>query len=243
MAIKTSGPITIQDLVNEFGGTAPHSLNEYYRGGGLVPEAPINSNVPASGAISLQNFYGATNQILITYEIIGGGGGGGSGADDRNPLAGTFAPAGTSSSIKQGTTVLVSAAGGPGGENHGGAGAGGGGPGEDTVYGDGGRGNGRNNTGGSAPATSYGAGGGGGGGDRGSLFDRSGAEGLGGRAGTRRTGTLSIVPGTQLTITIGAKGAGSTSYNYGGGAGANGYCKITNAGVETEFTSSGTYTV
>lgn len=48
-------------LQTEFGGTNPISLNEYYRGGGLVPDIPANSAVPTSGAISLSNFYGATN--------------------------------------------------------------------------------------------------------------------------------------------------------------------------------------
>ncbi|MBB5271545.1 hypothetical protein [Quisquiliibacterium transsilvanicum] len=36
-------------------------MSEYYRGGGLVPTN--NSNVPATGAISFGNFYGAANQF------------------------------------------------------------------------------------------------------------------------------------------------------------------------------------
>lgn len=60
MALQNSGPISILDLVTEFGGSAPHSLNEYYRGGGLVPDIPANNNVPTSGTIGLSNFYGAT---------------------------------------------------------------------------------------------------------------------------------------------------------------------------------------
>lgn len=243
MAVKTSGPLSIQDIVNEFGGTAPHRLNEYYRGGGLVPDSPVNNNIPTSGAISLENFYGSTNVLLVNYEIIGGGGGGGSGADDREPLRGTFAPDGSASSISLGSTVLVTASGGRGGENHGGPRPGDGLPGESTAYGPGGTGGSLRSTGGSAPSTSYGAGGGGGGGDTGSYSDRSGAAGVGGSAGQRVTGTLDIVPGTVLTINIGTRGAGSTRYDYGGGAGANGYCKITVLGVSTEFTSSGTYTV
>ena len=66
MASQTSGPISIQDIVDEFGGTAPHSLSEYYRNGGLVPGN--NTNVPESGAISLQDFYGATNASVITLD-------------------------------------------------------------------------------------------------------------------------------------------------------------------------------
>jgi hypothetical protein len=61
MAIKSSGAISIQDIVNEFGGAAPHSLNEYYRGGTRVPSSNYSQTIPTSGAISLQNFYGTIN--------------------------------------------------------------------------------------------------------------------------------------------------------------------------------------
>lgn len=54
MALQTSGQITINDIVGEFGGTAPHGLNEYYG---------ADSGVPTSGQISLSNFYGATNFV------------------------------------------------------------------------------------------------------------------------------------------------------------------------------------
>lgn len=243
MAVKTSGPLSIQDIVNEFGGTAPHSLSEYYRGGGLVPESPVNSNVPTSGEISLEDFYGSTNVLAVTYEIIGGGGGGGSGAEDRAPAAGTFAPSGSSSSISIASTgdVLVTSVGGRGGENHGGGDNGGGKPGEASFYGPGGAATSRNSSGNPAPATSYGAGGGGGGGDGPSWNDRSGQCGEGGRASVRQVGTLDIVPGTALTVRIGAKGAGSTRASYTGAAGAGGYAKLTVLGVETEFTTPGTY--
>lgn len=64
MACPSSGTITIQDIVDEFGGSAPHSLSEYYRDGGEVPSN--NTNVPTSGTISLSNFYDAVNEIIIT---------------------------------------------------------------------------------------------------------------------------------------------------------------------------------
>lgn len=64
MACPSSGQIKIQDIVDEFGGSAPHSLSEYYRDGGEVPGN--NTNVPTSGAISLSNFYDAVNEIQIT---------------------------------------------------------------------------------------------------------------------------------------------------------------------------------
>ena len=65
MACPASGTISIQSLVDEFGGTAPHSMSEYYRNGGEVPGN--NTNVPTSGTISLSNFYSAVNEIQQTY--------------------------------------------------------------------------------------------------------------------------------------------------------------------------------
>ena len=60
MAVTSSAPISITDLVTEFGGSAPHSLTEYYRGGSLVPNTTANNSVPTSGAISLTDFFGAS---------------------------------------------------------------------------------------------------------------------------------------------------------------------------------------
>lgn len=64
MAIKLSGPISLLDIQNEFGGSAPISINEYYRNGGLVTNN--NSNVPLTGAISFNNFYGGTSLFVYT---------------------------------------------------------------------------------------------------------------------------------------------------------------------------------
>tara|TARA_B100000123_G_scaffold180343_1_gene134187 strand:+ start:4661 stop:5572 length:912 start_codon:yes stop_codon:yes gene_type:complete len=63
MAIQSSGAISIQDIVDEFGGSTPHSLSEYYRGGSEV--GSNNTNVPTSGEISLSDFYGAIDEIVI----------------------------------------------------------------------------------------------------------------------------------------------------------------------------------
>ena len=65
MACPASGKITIQDLVDEFGGSAPHKITEYYRNGSLVPGN--NTSVPESGQISLTQFYSAVNEILHTH--------------------------------------------------------------------------------------------------------------------------------------------------------------------------------
>lgn len=64
MALQPSGTITIQDIVDEFGGTAPHSLSEYYRNGAYVGSS--NTGVPTSGTISLSDFYGASAATVVT---------------------------------------------------------------------------------------------------------------------------------------------------------------------------------
>ena len=64
MAIKSSGSLSMTEIVNEFGGSVPHSLSEYYRNGGRVPAN--NTSVPTSGTISIGNFYGAVNEIQYT---------------------------------------------------------------------------------------------------------------------------------------------------------------------------------
>ena len=65
MACPSSGTISIQSVVDEFGGSTPHNMSEYYRNGGEVPGN--NTNVPTSGTISLQNFYSAVNEIQQIY--------------------------------------------------------------------------------------------------------------------------------------------------------------------------------
>lgn len=68
MAIKTSGSLSFVDIRNEFGGPVPASLGSYYRGGSLVPNGPAeNNNIPTSGAISLSQFYGASNVFNATF--------------------------------------------------------------------------------------------------------------------------------------------------------------------------------
>ena len=64
MALQSSGTITIQDIADEFGGIAPHSLSEYYRNGIYVGSS--NTGVPTSGTISLSDFYGASAATVVT---------------------------------------------------------------------------------------------------------------------------------------------------------------------------------
>jgi len=56
-------------IATEFGGTVPHSLNEYYRGGALVPNSPNNAAIPTSGQIAMGNFYGSSNRPTIALSI------------------------------------------------------------------------------------------------------------------------------------------------------------------------------
>ena len=62
MALPSSGPISLWQIAQEFGGTAPHSLSEYY---GMA------AGVPAAGAISLAHFYGKSNSGEQTFTSNG----------------------------------------------------------------------------------------------------------------------------------------------------------------------------
>lgn len=242
MAVKTSGPISVQDLVDEFGGSVPHSFNEYYRGGGLVPATPNsgrNNNVPTTGEIQLTDFYSSSKTVVVTYDIIGAGGAGGRGFADGNGSG--RSPSGGSSSI---STFGVTAAGGLGGTN-GQTGSTNGQAGQASVYGAGGPGrskttdNNGNFPGYDAPAGSYGAGGGGGPGDAGNTYDSSGEGGGGGLAGTRLTGTRTVDYGSTVSFVVGIGGVSLPSTGRPGGTGANGLVKISYDGINRTFTSSG----
>ena len=50
MALQSSGTISLNDIA-ELSGSTPHSLSEYYRGGGNVPNSTANNNIPTSGQI------------------------------------------------------------------------------------------------------------------------------------------------------------------------------------------------
>jgi hypothetical protein len=60
MTTPASGEISIQDIVDEFGGTAPHAMSEYYGVG----------NVPASGELKMSDFYGQSNIIPSPVGLI-----------------------------------------------------------------------------------------------------------------------------------------------------------------------------
>jgi len=240
MALPAAGnPLSLSQIEGEFGGSGVKSLSEYYS---------AHSSVPSVGnPLSISDFYGLSDVVTFTYEVIGGGGGGGHGFDGG--ANGTAAPNGTNTAIFKPFyfTVGVSngAQGGRSGYFH---------PGTDTTdkdgdasfYGAGGT-RGTNTDpgyGANAPSSSYGAGGGGGGGDlSNNKFDSTGYTGEGGGAATRVTGSYTVTSGTTLTVTVGSGGAGAFHGSYKGGNGAGGFARITYGGNNYDFASSSTITI
>jgi|TARA_R100001510_G_C7643190_1_gene200711 hypothetical protein len=241
MALPTSGPLSISQIENEFGGSGAKSLSEYYGAASGVPVSP--------NPLSISDFRGKSNVVTFTYELIGGGGGGGFGLESGGNYVTRGTSGGGSSIFIPSVISIASSSGGlggragmyvPGVNEHLRAG-------QSTHYGNGGTAGphlqGAAGRGGDAPSTSYGAGGGGGGGDaRNNRYDNTGAGGEGGEAATRVTGSYTVVSGTTINITIGGGGAGHPAGNPGGN-GAGGFAKITANGTATPFTSSGSITI
>lgn len=71
MALQSNGLISLQDIADEFDGAKPHSLSEYYKNGGRVPDSALNTSVPTSGAISFSNFYSSSKFYSTSMEIQG----------------------------------------------------------------------------------------------------------------------------------------------------------------------------
>ena len=151
MAIPISGTISLTDIQSEFGGSAPLSLNMYYKGGAYVVDTDYAPNVPRSGKISLSDFYGARKTTLTTLSFTGvgdnffilpdtfvgnlivtgmsGAGGGGGGPDSYPGRGGYPGLVITGGNIAANPGDLVNAyvggGGGPGGSGGGGGGGGG----------------------------------------------------------------------------------------------------------------------
>jgi hypothetical protein len=203
MAIVSSGQISLLSLQNEFGGSNPIGINEYYAAAGLVPPGTINgsgANIPTSGQISLSTFYGAQQTpvtLAVRVLLVAGGGGGGprSGDDYGNPNGGAGAGGYVDASfnLPKGTYSF-------------------------NIGGGGGNGNGGNTTG--FGYTAYGGGRGGG------ADDQSGSAGGSGGGGAANGGGGGGA--TQPSVTSGTYGNGTgygnsgTSNGQGGGAGGAG---------------------
>jgi hypothetical protein len=152
MAIPASGTISLTDIQNEFGGSTPIILSNYYKGGPYVLTTDYAPNVPTSGPIRLSDFYGAkrTSLTTVTYTDTGSnylvlpdtfvqgtlnvvlmtGAGGGGGGPDSYPghagYSGTTITGGTiSASPGDVVNAYVGSGGGAGGSGGGGGGGGG----------------------------------------------------------------------------------------------------------------------
>jgi hypothetical protein len=250
MPLPSSGPITIQQIATEFGGTAPHSLNEYYRGGAFVANTPANANIPASGAIALSNFYGASksrvtvNLVISTntqnYDVyVNRGGSYVAGNTDviltinsgvflgatstsvyALVVSSSFNAGDTVTIINNGTILGMGGGGGGGGSRFGGGGGGGGGGNTMQIS----RATRITNNG--VIASGGGGGGGGGGGTSGGKFPTSYTGGGGGGGAGYLSGGGGGPNGGAGSVTGGGAGGGGQtnagSGGAGGGRGANG---------------------
>ena len=65
MGVKTSGSLSLtSDIVGEFGGSAPHSLSEYKRGGSYVPNITYNNSISTTNSdIRFSEYYGTTSYV------------------------------------------------------------------------------------------------------------------------------------------------------------------------------------
>ena len=71
MTIPTSGTVSFANLRDEYGDTNPVSINEFYRGGGLVPDSlPNNGPVPTGGNISLEDMRGSSDEFVAVVDGI-----------------------------------------------------------------------------------------------------------------------------------------------------------------------------
>lgn len=69
MALPSSGPISLLDIQNEFGGTVPISLNEYFRNGSFVKNIPANQTIATANSIDINQFRN-TRLGSPTYTLI-----------------------------------------------------------------------------------------------------------------------------------------------------------------------------
>lgn len=108
MTLQASGTISLNDIQTEFGGASPISLNEYYRGGGLVPNTAQNAAIPTSGAISLSQFYGTSAETSEFIQFTCGQGSGGAtryGFSNAGPVPGYGSYGSRSPTTYQGNTI------------------------------------------------------------------------------------------------------------------------------------------
>lgn len=67
MALPSSGALSFSAIATEFGGTAPHSMSEYYPLVGLGV-----SGLPSSGTFNFSQFHGKSNQVTASVWVTSG---------------------------------------------------------------------------------------------------------------------------------------------------------------------------
>lgn len=207
MALQSSGAISLADIANEFGGSTPHSISEYYGSGGA----------PGSGTISFSDFYGLSNYsgpTSVNMWVVGGGGGGGSATGTGAVGAGGGGSAGqvlitTSGTISSGDTFSLAIGVGRPKDNNG----------LNTTVTHGG--------------TTYTGEGGGRGGASSNGFGHSSLDPLRGGGGAGLISQNSMAGAAGVSGKIGAGGDGLiNSSEVAGGGGGSGYLSGSNSGID-----------
>jgi hypothetical protein len=67
MALQSSGAISFSQIAAEFGGSAPHSMSEYYPLAGLGV-----TGLPSSGTFNFSHFHGKSNQVTVSVWVSSG---------------------------------------------------------------------------------------------------------------------------------------------------------------------------
>jgi|TARA_R110002049_G_scaffold74453_5_gene192010 hypothetical protein len=71
MTLPSSGALSLSAIAGEFGGSTPHSINEYYRGGSNVLNNSNTASIPTSGQIDFADFYGTSSAVPANNNIAG----------------------------------------------------------------------------------------------------------------------------------------------------------------------------
>ena len=243
MALPSTGQISFQDIQNEFGGSNPIGMDEYYAGGSYVQAdaSGVDGAIPASGAVGLGKFRGSVKQYALQYLLVGGGGGGGEGTYGGRGGGGAGGLLNGNTTVSKGTQYIITVgAGGPtstngdateafgliarGGGYGGGtigpsSGGSGGGGREGGGAGSGVTGQGNSGGSGTLPGAGGGGGGAGGAGAAAPSGSVAGAGGIG-RVNPISGSTVGQLSSNQLYLAGG--GGGVVWGGYGGASGAGG---------------------
>lgn len=68
MPLQASGRIKLSEIATQFGGSGPHKLSEYYRGGSNVDDTSVNASIAASGTNKIKNYYSTGNPRLTKIQ-------------------------------------------------------------------------------------------------------------------------------------------------------------------------------